>query len=133
MAGVRPWPAQVTRDEAAQLRGAQPAVPEDAQQRVIALADLAATVRDAQQVLVVGVGDRLRRPGLVARHLDARGRVLAAELARQGADHGEIDPPRGQRRGSPPATARRLQVAGVGGDHVPVEVTDHRGSAELAA
>ena len=54
VAGVGPRPAQIARDQAAQLRRAQPAVPEDAQQRVIALADLAATVRDAQQVLVVG-------------------------------------------------------------------------------
>jgi hypothetical protein len=61
------------------------------------------------------------------------GDVVAAELAGQRADHGEIDTPRGGRRRPPAAAARGLEMAGVGGDRIGVEVLDGRRAAELAA
>ena len=46
-----------------------------------------APVGDAQEVGVVGVGERLRRPGLVSRHPHAVDRLLEAEAAGERADH----------------------------------------------
>ena len=65
VAGVRARTAQIAGPQAAQLGRAQPAVAEHPQQRVVALARDRAPVGDAQEVGVVGVGQRLRRPGLV--------------------------------------------------------------------
>jgi hypothetical protein len=99
------------------------------QQPVVALARDRAPVRDAQQVRVVGVGERLRRPGLVPRHPHARGRVLEAEIAREGSDHRQIHPHRRRRRGSSTAPTGPGQVPTVGGDYVGVEIADDRSGA----
>ena len=98
VAGVGARAAQVPRAQAAQLGRAQPAVAEHPQQRVVALAGDRAPVGDAQQVGVVGVGERLGRPGLVARHAHALDRVLEAEVPGERPDHRQIHAHRRRRR-----------------------------------
>ncbi len=78
---VRPGTSEIPGAQAAQLGGAQPAVAQHPQQRVVALASQGAAVGDAQQVRVVAVGQRLRRPGLVTRHPHTVDLVLAPEIA----------------------------------------------------
>jgi len=62
---------------------------------------------------------------------DAGGDVVGAEVARERADHGKVDAARRERGGPAAAAAARLEVAGVGGDRVSVDVARSRGSAEL--
>ena len=104
MAGVGARAAQIPGAQAAQLGRAQPAVAEDAQQRVVALAGDRAPVGDAQEVGVVGVGERLRRPGLVPRDAHALDGLVQTELAGQRADHRQIHA-HGRRRRRPAAAA----------------------------
>jgi hypothetical protein len=63
VAGVGARTAQIAGPQAAQLGRAQPAIAEDSQERVVARAGGGAPVGDAQEVGVVAVGERLRRPG----------------------------------------------------------------------
>ena len=132
MAGVGARAAQIAGPQAAQLGRAQPAVAEHAQQRVVALARDRAPVGDAQEVGVVGVGERLRRPGLVPRHPHAVDRLLEAEVAGERPDHRQIHAHGRRRRRPAAATTGRGQVPAVGGDHIGVEIADHGRAAELA-
>ena len=132
VAGVGARAAQVAGPQPAQLGRAQPAVAEDAQQRVVALAGGRAPVRDAQQIGVVGVGERLRRPGLMAGHPHVLDRVFQAEVPGKRPDHRQIHPHRRRRRRAAAAAAARGQVPAVGGDHIGVEIADHGRAAELA-
>ena len=85
VAGIGARPAQIAGPQPAELRRAQPTVAEHAQQRVVALACDRAPVGDPQEVGVVGVGQRLRRPGLMPRHphaLDRSSRPRSRASAR---------------------------------------------------
>ena len=112
VAGVGARAAQVPRAQTAQLRRAQPAVTQDAEQRVVALAGDRAPVGDAQEVGVVGVGERLRRPGLVPGHAYAVDRLVQAELAGERADHRQIHAHGRRRRRAAAATTGRGRGAG---------------------
>ena len=133
VAGVGARAAQVAGPQATQLGRAQPAVAEHPQQGVVALARDRAPVRDTQQVGVVGVGQRLRRPGLVPRHADTRDRLLQTEVPRERPDHRQIHAHGRRRRRTAAAPAADGQVPAVGGDHVGVEIAHHGRSAELAS
>jgi hypothetical protein len=85
--GVRAGTAQITGAEASQLGGAKPAVAEHPQQRVVTFAREAAAIGDAQQVGVVGVGQRLGRARLVPRDAHPLHLVLAAEITCERSDH----------------------------------------------
>src|ERR1035441_5427297 len=75
--------AQITGAEASQLGRAKPAIAEHPQQGVVAFAGKRAAVRDAQQVRVVDVGQRLWRTGIVARDPHALHLLLATEIVSQ--------------------------------------------------
>jgi hypothetical protein len=85
--GVGAGAAEITRAEAPQLGGAKPAVAEHSQQGVVAFAGQRAAVGDAQQVRVVGVGERLGRAGLVPRDPHTLHLILAAEVVGERPDH----------------------------------------------
>ena len=132
VAGVGARAAQVPGAQAAQLGRAQPAVAQDAQQRVVALAGDRAPVGDAQEVGVVGVGQRLRRPGLVPGHAYGVDSLVQTELPGERADHRQIYAHGRRRRRAAAATTGRGQVPAIGGDDVGVEIANHWRAAQLA-
>jgi hypothetical protein len=131
VAGIGAGTTQVPGAQSAQLGRAQPAVPEDAQQGVVALAGSRAAVGDPQQVGVVGVCQRLGRPGLVPRHAHALDRVGQTEVAGERPDHRHIHAHRRRRRAAAAATTRCGQIPAVGGDDVGVKIADHGRATEL--
>ena len=124
VASVRARAAQVPSPQPAQLGGPQAAVAEDTQEGVVALAGDGAPVGNAQEVGVVGVDERLRRPRLVTRDAHTGGCVVKAELAGQGAEHRQVDAHGRRRCGAAGASAGGAEVAAIGGDHVGVEIGD---------
>jgi len=132
VAGVGARAAQVPRPQTAQLRRAKPAVTQDAEQCVVALAGDRAPVRDAQEVGVVGVGERLRRPGLVPGHAYGVDSLVQTELPGERTDHRQIYARGRRRRGPAAATTGRGQVPTIGGDDVGVEIANHRWASQLA-
>ena len=131
VAGVCPWAAQRAGAQSPQLLVAQAAVAEDAQQRVVALAGLAAPVGDAQEVCVLDVGERLGRADAVRgrAHL-ARYRV-EAQLGGQGAQHGQMHTPGGECHRPTAAPAVALERPRVAGDRVGGQVSHLGRAAEL--
>jgi len=87
VSGVCTGTAQITGAEPSQLGGAKPAVAEHPEEGVVAFAGQPAAVRDAQQVRVVDVGQRLGRTGLVPRDSHALHLVSAAEIVGERSDH----------------------------------------------
>jgi hypothetical protein len=130
--GVGARAAQVAGAQTAQLGGSQPAVAEHPQQRVIALARDRASIGKAQQVGVVGVGKRLRRPGLVPGHANALDRIFQTQITGQRTDHRQVHPHRCRRRWPPAAATTHGQVTAVRGDHVGAEIADDGRAAELS-
>jgi hypothetical protein len=122
--------ARAVRDRSSAL---EPAVAEQAQQRVIALADERALVRGADEVAVLHRRQRLGRPEPMRRHAH-RGRVLLlAELGQQRAQHREVHAPCRRRRGPAAAAAVAFLFAAVGGDRVRCHVGDDGRPAEFVS
>jgi hypothetical protein len=132
VSGVCPGPAQITGAEASQLGAAKPAVAEHSEEGVVAFAGQRAAVRDAQQVRVVDVGERLGRARLMPGDSHTLHLVLAAKIVGERSDHGQIHARGGRCRRAPTAATSSHKVARVGGDRVRVEIADHGRAAELA-
>ena len=131
MPGVGPRTAQTPRPQAAQLGRANPQSPKHPQQCVVALAGDRAAVGDAQQVAMVGIGERLRPPGLVPRHphpstASSRPSSHASALIID-----RYNPRCRRRRRVPAATTGRRKMPTVGSDHVGIEIADQRRAAKL--
>ena len=131
VAGIGARAAQIPGPHPTELRGAQPTVAEHPQEGVVALARDRAPVRVAQQIGVVGVGERLRRAGLMAGHPHVLDRVFQAEVPGEHPDHREVHPHGRWRRRTGGATAAGGEVPAVGGDDIGVEIADHGRVAEL--
>ena len=133
MRAVAARPADRADRQGAQLGVAQPAVAQQPQQRMIALADQRAAVRER------GAGCRTRPPTAspAARHdatAPARPRPrVEPELRQQRAEHRQMHAPRRRRRRAAATAAVALKRAAVGGDRVRGHVADHGRAAELVA
>jgi hypothetical protein len=133
MSAVGARPADRAHRERAQLGVAQPAVAQQPQQRVVALADDRAAIWCANQVAVLDRGEGLRWADAMRRYAHVGGLVVAAELGQQRAQHRDVRAPC-RRRGGPSATpAVALKRAAVGGDRVGRHVGDNGRATELVA
>ncbi len=133
VSSVRARSAQILGTQTTQLGRAQPTVAQHPQQRIVALASKRPAISNPEQICVVGIRQGLRRPGLVAGSAHVGDRVITAKLASQRPDHRHIDPGSRWRCRSSAASSTFREIPPVGGDHIGVQITNHRRAPQLLA